>query len=167
MVGIERIRNSLTLNKPLYAGFAVLELSKLHMYKFHYRHVKQIYGERAELLFTDTDSLTYQIFTEDIYEDMKNHMELYDTSDYPPNHPLHSTMNKQKIGCLRDELSTELALQFIGLRAKMYSILSTQGEKKTAKGVSRTVIRKKVKHQNYKRCSIQQQSDKGGTTPYS
>ena len=58
--------------------------------------------------------------------------------------------NKKKIGCFKDELGSQLALEFVGLRAKMYSLLSTQGEKKTAKGVARAVIRKKVKHENYK-----------------
>ena len=56
-------RKEVVLNKPRYAGFTVLELSKLYMYDFHYNYVKPKYGDRAKLLFTDTDSLMYEIQT--------------------------------------------------------------------------------------------------------
>ena len=71
-VGLEAKRLSVTLDKPMYTGFTVLELSKLHMYDFHYNHMMKKYGlEKAKLLFTNTDSLTYQVMTENLYEDMK------------------------------------------------------------------------------------------------
>ena len=67
-VGVERRHNSVVLDKPIYTGFTVLELSKLHMYNFHYKVMMAKYGpEKAKLLFTDTDSLTYQIKTDDLY----------------------------------------------------------------------------------------------------
>ncbi|GBN22535.1 hypothetical protein AVEN_268168-1, partial [Araneus ventricosus] len=83
LVGVERVKKCLTLDKPIYVGFVILELSKLIMYNFHYNVMKKEYGDKAELLFTDTDSLTYEVETEDIYEDMFRHMDIYDTSDYP------------------------------------------------------------------------------------
>ena len=150
LVGVQRKKASVTLNKPLYVGFVVLELSKLHMYKFHYDYMKCTYGEKAHLLFTDTDSLTYHIETPDIYADMALHPELFDTSDYPQDHPLYSTENKKKIGCFKDELNSKPVYEFVGLRAKMYSLLSSEGEKKTAKGVSRSVVKRKITHENYK-----------------
>jgi hypothetical protein len=158
LVGVERRKNCILLNKPIYAGFTVLELSKLHMYRFHYDHVKTIYGPRAQLLFTDTDSLCYEIETEDVYADMERYKEEYDTSDYPPDHPLYCTANKKKIGCFKDELNSVLIKEFVGLRPKMYSILSQQGEKKTAKGVSKHVVRAKIRHEHYRTCLYELQS---------
>ncbi|KFM68525.1 hypothetical protein X975_13710, partial [Stegodyphus mimosarum] len=123
LVGIQRLKNCVSLNRPIYVGFVILELSKYHMYNFHYNHIKKQYGERAKLLFTDTDSLTYEILTEDVYRDMSFHMHLYDMSDYPKTHALYSISNKKKIGCFKDEMSSKAILEFIGLRAKMYSLL--------------------------------------------
>ncbi|GBM36635.1 hypothetical protein AVEN_221914-1 [Araneus ventricosus] len=76
---------------------------------------KKEYGEKAELLFTDTDSLTYEVETEDIYEDMSRHMVIYDTSYYPRDHFLYSESNKKKIGCFKDELHSKPIFEFIGL----------------------------------------------------
>ena len=61
---------TLTLNRPIYVGFSVLDLSKLHMSNFHYNHVKYPRHGQLRLLFTDTDSLAYDVQTEDIYRDM-------------------------------------------------------------------------------------------------
>ena len=70
------------------------------MYEFHYYHMKQKYpGDRLQLLFTDTDSLTYKIKTDDIYQDMEiDANEKYDFSAYPLDHPFFSNLNKKKIG---------------------------------------------------------------------
>ncbi|GBN10604.1 hypothetical protein AVEN_28749-1 [Araneus ventricosus] len=152
LVGVERVKKCLTLDKPIYVGFVILELSKLIMYNFHYNVMKKEYGDKAELLFTDTDSLTYEVETEDIYEDMSRHMDIYDTSDYPRDHFLFSESNKKKIGCFKDELHSKPIYEFIGLRPKMYSIKSERGEKKTAKGVARSVVERNVRHEDYRRC---------------
>ncbi|XP_054720146.1 uncharacterized protein LOC129229795 [Uloborus diversus] len=153
LVGVERVKTSILLNRPLYVGYTILELSKVLMTDFHYNHIVQVYGEKAELLFSDTDSLMYNIYTEDFYQDMKMNQHLYDTSDYPPTHPLYSTKNKKKIGCFKDEMNGCIIEEFVGLRAKMYSIKSEGGnEKKTAKGVARQVVAQKMKHADYLRC---------------
>ncbi|GBM47569.1 hypothetical protein AVEN_90276-1 [Araneus ventricosus] len=144
LVGVERVKKFLTLDKPIYVGFVILELSKLIMYNFHYNVMKKEYGDKAELLFTDTDLLTYEVETEDIYEDMSRHMDIYDTSDYPRDHFLFSESNKKKIGCFKDELHSKPIYEFIGLRPKMYSIKSERGEKKTAKGVARSVVERNL-----------------------
>ena len=123
LVGLEAQRSNVKLNKPIYTGFSVLELSKLHMYDFHYEHMMKKYGpSKAKLLFTDTDSLTYHITTDDIYKDMKADEHLYDTSDYDKEHFLHSTVNKKVIGKFKDETAGVPVIEFVGLRAKMYSI---------------------------------------------
>ena len=75
------------MNKPIYAGMCILDLSKLHMYDFHYNVIKRQYGNKAKLLFTDTDSLAYDIETPNVYADMQRNSHFYDTSDYPSDHP--------------------------------------------------------------------------------
>lgn len=152
LVGIHRTHKSLTLNRPIYTGFTVLELSKLLMYNFHYEVIKPQYAENAKLLFTDTDSLTYYIETEDLYQDFAAKSEYYDFSGYPRNHPLFSEVNKKVLGKFKDELDGTPVQEFCGLRPKMYSMLSTKGEKKTAKGICRSVVLKKVRHAQYREC---------------
>ena len=122
---------------PSTQGLHVLELSKLHMYNFHYGVMMSKYGpEKAKLLFTDTDSLTYQIQTDDLYKDMEHDLDLYDTSNYPREHPLYSVVNKKKIGKFKDETGGLPILEWVGLRAKMYSMVMGDGkEKKTGKGI--------------------------------
>ena len=154
LVGLEAIRTSIKLDKPIYTGFTVLELSKLHMYDFHYNHIMKTYGaHKAKLLFTDTDSLTYLIETKDVYQDMKKNQSLYDTSDYPQDHFLYSNTNKKVIGKFKDETSGLPISEWVGLRAKMYSMLTEDGkEKKTGKGIKKSVLKKEVRHQDYKDC---------------
>ena len=80
-VVIHEIKPVLTLNKPIYVGFSILDLSKLLMYEFHYKYIKS--KSDAKLLFTDTDSLVYKIKTEDVYEDFYQDKHLFEFSDYP------------------------------------------------------------------------------------
>jgi len=140
-------------NKPTIIGLAVLDLSKLIMYDFHYNTIQRKYGSAARLLFTDTDSLTYHITTPDFYADMAEMAEQLDTSDYPKAHPLHSDRNKKVIGKFKDETNGTPIKSFVGLRAKMYSI-HVPGAKKehkcTAKGVKRSAIAQ-LTHDDYKR----------------
>ena len=82
-VAIHKIKPVLRLNKPIYVGFSILDLSKLLMYGFHYKYIKNKFD--AILLFTNTDSLLYEIKTEDVYEDFYQNKDLFDFSDYPVN----------------------------------------------------------------------------------
>lgn len=156
-VGIEAKRTSIKLDKPIYTGFTVLELSKLHMYDFHYNHMMKKYGpQKAKLLFTDTDSLTYQVTTSDLYQDMKQDLHLYDTSNYPKEHPLYSEVNKKVIGKFKDETAGLPIVEWVGLRAKMYSIKLDDGkEKKTGKGIKKSVLQKEIRHQDFKDCLME------------
>lgn len=112
------------------------------MYNFHYNHMMRKYGpEKATLLFTDTDSLTYQVTTPDLYKDMESNLNLFDTSNYPPDHFLFSTVNKKKIGKFKDETGGLLIVEWVGLRAKMYSMKLDDGkEKNTGKGIKKCVL---------------------------
>ena len=145
----------LKLNKPIYVGMSILDLSKMLMYDFHYNYVKPKYTD-AKLLFTDTDSLCYKINTNDIYQDMKEDSIHFDTSDYAKDHFLHSNENKKVLGKMKDECAGTVVKEFVGLRPKMYSMLYGEKEKKTAKGVGRSYMRD-VKHSMYVKCLMENQ----------
>ncbi|GBN09915.1 hypothetical protein AVEN_188053-1, partial [Araneus ventricosus] len=122
LVSVQRHKTSLFLNRPIYVGFSILDISKILMYDFHYNFIKKTYVNRAKLLFTDTDSLCYHIHTEDVYKDISKHAELFDTANYPPNHLLFNLQNNKVLGKMKDELSGDIASEFVGLKAKMYSL---------------------------------------------
>ena len=90
---IKSKKSKVVLNKPIYCGFAILELSKLLMYNVHYYVIKKQYGNKAKLLFADTDSLCYEIKTKDIYDDMYKNKDLYDFSDYSDDHEYYISNN--------------------------------------------------------------------------
>ena len=81
LVLIRKNKMTLTLNKPVYTGMCILELSKVLMYEFDYDYIKNKYGNNSRLLFTDTDSLMYEIKTDDIYEDSSNDRKMFETFD--------------------------------------------------------------------------------------
>ena len=95
LAAIEVHKSRLVLHRPVYVGMSILDLSKTLMCDFYYGQLKNQYGDRCQLLYTDTDSLLLEIQTEDVYRDMVAHAGLYDTSDYPREHPLHSVENKR------------------------------------------------------------------------
>ncbi|XP_035234224.1 uncharacterized protein LOC118206056 [Stegodyphus dumicola] len=152
LVAVKMQIKTLTLNRPVYARFSILDISKTLMYQFHYDFMKMKYGKNVHLLFTDTDSLCYEISCQDFYHDMLKDLHMYDTSDYPTEHPLHSQANKKVIGKMKDELNGNIAIEFIGLKSKMYSLKTELFEKKTAKGVLKPVIQRDLKHEDYRNC---------------
>ena len=81
----------------------ILDVSKTLMYDFHHNYIKNKYGEKAKLLFTDTDSLTYEIEAEDVYQDFQNDKNKFDNSDYPESSPYFDKTNKKVIGKFKDE----------------------------------------------------------------
>ena len=106
------------------------------MYDFHHNYIKNNYGGKAKLLFTDTDSLTYEIETEDIYKDFWNDKNRFDNSAYPKDSPFFDNTNKKVIGKMKDEASGQIIKEFVGLRSKMYSYIKDNNqESKTAKGI--------------------------------
>ena len=88
LIAVHRKQTNVILNKPIYVGASILDLSKYYMYDFWYGHIKHKYGDRAKLCYTDMDSLIIEIKTEDVYADMIEDADLYDFSDYPKEHPL-------------------------------------------------------------------------------
>ena len=117
LVAIHLTKINMKLNRPIYCGFSILDNSKMLMYDFHYNYIQSKYGSNAKLLFTDTDSLCYEIKTDDIYQDMLTDKSLFDLSDYPTDSKFHSLENKKVIGKFKDETAMKPILEFVGLRA--------------------------------------------------
>ena len=82
LVAVHKIKETLTLDRPAYVGICILDLSKTLMYDFHYNYIKEMHGSKAELLFTDTDSLCYEMETGDAYKDFGVDKDKFDNSDY-------------------------------------------------------------------------------------
>ena len=87
---IKKQKPKIIVDRPIYLDFCILELSRITMYKFHYEEILSKYGSRAKLTYNDTNSFIYNIQTPDLYKDMADNMDAYDTSVYPVDHPLHS-----------------------------------------------------------------------------
>ena len=123
------------LNKPIYVGFTVLDVSKWKMCDFHYNFIKKNFN--AELLFTDTDSFTYEIKSENVYEEFFKWKDLFDFSNYSKDSKFFNDANKKVIGKMKDEFGGVIIDKFIGLKSKMYSMKKIDGkEYNTAKGVN-------------------------------
>ena len=151
LVAVHKIKETLTLNRPAYLGMCILDLSKTLMYDFHYNYIKKKYGDKAKLLFTDTDSLTYDIEAEDVYQDFWNDKDKFDNSDYPESSPYFDKTNKKVIGKFKDEAAGVPICEFVGLRSKMYNYTKdNQKGGKTAKGIKKNAIKKDIQHENYK-----------------
>ena len=138
LMAVHKVKETLTLNRPAYVGMCILDLSKMLMYDFHYNYIKKKHNNRARLLFTDTDSLTYEIEAEDLYKDFWNDKDMFDNSDYPESSPYHCNVNKKIIGKFKDEACGIPITEFIGLKSKMYCYVK-DNEKggRTAKGIKR------------------------------
>ena len=124
-MAVHKIKEVLTLNRPAYVGTCILDPSKTLMYDFHYNYIKKKYGYRAKLLFTDTDSLTYEIKAEDVYKDFWNDKDKFNNSDYPNESPYYCNSNKKVIGKFKDEACGVPITEFV-------------------------VIKNNVKHEDYK-----------------
>ena len=152
LVAVHKIKETLTLNRPAYVGMCILDLSKTLMYDFHYNYIKEKkYGDKARLLFTDTDSLTYEIEAEDVYQDFWDDKNKFDNSDYPESSPYFNKTNKKVIGKFKDEAAGVPICEFVGLKSKMYSYIKDNDEGgKTAKGIKKNIIKEVIQHENYK-----------------
>ena len=131
----------MTLNKPIYVGFSILDLSKLLIYKFHYKHIGSKFD--AKLLFADTDSLVYEINIEDFYEDFNQDKNLFDFSDYPLNSKTFDTVNGKVIGKMKDEIKGRIISEFVGLKSKVCSLIDIDDKEVTKR------VNKIVKHKEF------------------
>ena len=142
------------MNKPIYVGMSILDISKTLMYEFWYNYIKTKYGDKARLCYIYTDSFVIYIKTENFYKDIANDDERwFDTSNYDVNDErrLPIGRNKKVIGLFKDELGRKSMVEFVALRAKAYAyLMEDDSEYKKAKGTKKCVIKRELMFENYK-----------------
>ena len=153
---IEMKKTKVKMNKPIYLGLSILEISKTLMYEFWYDYMKPKYNNDVKLCYMDTNSFIMNSKTNDFYKDVANDVEnRFDTSNYEVNRPLPTGKNKKIIGLMKDELGRKIITEFVTLRPKTYSFLTDDGkEDKKAKGTKKCVIKKMIKFNDYKKCLL-------------
>ena len=157
LMGCEMAKIKVVMNKTVYLGQAILDLSMIVMYEFHYDYMVPKYGlEKLKLCHMDTDSLVYDIKTEDFYEDIANDVSArFDTSGYSKTdfRPLPIGLNKKVIGLVKDELGGKIMTEFMALRPKPYSYKVLDGsENKKCKGIKNCVVKKILTFEDYRTC---------------
>ena len=127
LMGCEMGKIEVVMNKPIYLGQAILDLSKIIMYEFHYDYMKPKYSDNLQLCYMDTDSLVYHIKTEDFYTDIAGDVPArFNTASYC-DRPLPIGVNKKVIGLMKDELGGAIMTEFIALGPKLYSFRKLDG----------------------------------------
>ena len=141
---IEMKKVKVKMNKLMYLGLSILEISKIIMYEFWYDYRKKKYGDMVKLRYMDTDSLIMNIKTKDFYKDIARDVEeRFDTSNYNVDRPLPNRKNKKVIGLMKDELGGGIITEFVALRPKTYSYMTDKFiEMKKAKGAKKCVIKR-------------------------
>src|SRR5690606_20385498 len=157
---IEMRKERVLMNMPIHIGFSILELSKLYMYQFYYDILKPHFGDKMQLLMTDTDSLLIHIKCKDIYKELKylqNKYNCFDFSEFDKNHFMYDDKNHKEIGKMAIELANCIITEFVGLKPKMYALkcispdnINKQSYKKVAKGIKKSNIKKELTFDTYK-----------------
>ena len=151
---IEMKKTEVKMNKPIYLGMSILDISKTLMYEFWYDYIKPKYQDKAKLCYMDTDSFIIYIKTEDFYDDFADDVEKwFDTSNYDDNvdRPLRKGMDNKVIGLMKDELGGKIMTEFVTFRPKTYSYLTDDGKNiKKAEKTNKCPIKKKLKFNDYK-----------------
>jgi len=147
-------KRKIKMNKSIFAGMVILDIAKTVLYDMHYNYIlNKFLPEKVELLFTDTNSLSYSIETSDIYEDiLPDAGDRFDCSEYPEKHKLFSTTNKKELGKWKDENSkTGPIRQFVGIRAKMYSVRCDDQKfnKVKVKGIVKAYREQRLRHKHF------------------
>ena len=149
---IEMNKVEVKINKPIYLGQAILDISKTLMYEFWYDYIKPKYRDKARLCYMDTDSFVIHIKTEDFYKDISNDVERwFDTSNYDKsdNRPLPIAKNEKVIGMFKDELGGKIMTEFCALRAKEYAYkLDDDTGKKRPKGTKKCIVKREITFKN-------------------
>ena len=141
LVAIRKSKVTLTLKKPAYIGMCTLEVRKVLMYEFHYDYIKNKYDNNSRLLFTLTESLMYEIITEDAYEDFSNDKEIFDFSNYSTKSKYYGNSNKLVVAKMKDETAGVAIENCFGFKPKIYSYLvDNNGEHKNTRGVNRNIV---------------------------
>ena len=158
LIAVKTRTTKVWMNKPVYVGMSILDLSKTLMFSFQYGYVKKKW-EKAEVLYSDTDSLVLNIETDDFFRDISGDVaEWFDTNDYAKDHPAVLEglpivkENKKKIGLMKDDCGGKIVTEWVALRPKLYSFLTETGEKQKAKGLKKSMKNKSLRHENFLKC---------------
>ena len=145
---IEMRKVKVKMNKPIYLGLSILDISKITMCEFWYDYVKIKYEDKARLCYMDTDNFVVNIKTKDFYKDISQDVnKRFDTSNYSFDRPL------KVIGLMKDELGGDIITEFVALRPKSYSYITNNFiEMKKAKGTKKCVVNKMLRFDDYKKC---------------
>ena len=157
LLPIEMEKTKVKMNKPIYLGLSILEISKTLMCEFWYDYMKPKYGDNVKLCYMDTDSFIMHIKTEDFYKDIVDDVEKkIDTSNYETNKPLPIGKNKKVLGLMKERLlGGKIMTEFVALRPKTYSYLIDDCEEdKKAKGTKKCVIKRRLKFSDYNDCLL-------------
>ena len=153
LMGCEMRKVKVVMKKPVYLGQAILDLSEIIRYEFHYNYTKPKF-KYPQLCYMDTDSLISNIKTEDFYADITDNVQTrFNISGYNPDHPLPVGLNKKVIGLMKEELGGAMMTEFVALRPKLYSYRKLDGsEDKKCKGIKKCVVKKTLTFEDYKTC---------------
>ena len=158
LIAVKMRKTKVWMNKPVYVGMSILDLSKTLMFSFQYEYVKKKW-EKAEVLYSNTDSLVLKIETDDFFADISGDVaEWFDTNEFAKDHPAVLgglpivKENKKKIGLMKDECGGKIVTMWVALRPKLYSFLTEDGEKQKAKGLKKSMKNKSLRHENFLKC---------------
>ena len=143
LVAIEMKKTKVKMNKPIYLGSSILDLSKISVYEFWYKYMKPKYVDNVKLCYMVTDSFIMHIKTQDFYKDIADNVEeRFDTSIYEVDRPLPKGKNKKVIGLMKDELGGKIMTELCALRPRTYSLLmDDDSEAKKTEGTKKCVIK--------------------------
>ena len=160
LMGCKMGKIKVVINKPVYLGGVILDLSKIVMYEFHYDYMRPKYGNNLKLCYMDTDSLVYHIRTKDFYADIADDVPMrFDTSSYCDRF-LPVGLNKKVIGLMEDKLRGAVMTEFVALRPKLYSFRKLDdGEDKKCKGIKKCIVKKTLTFDYYKNCLLGDSGD--------
>ena len=156
LLATEMRRIKINMNKPIYLGMTILDVSKIPMHEFLYDYLRPRYKENINLCYMDTDSFIFNVKTEDSYKDISNdNKQRFDTSNIQTNIPLKIRVNKKMLGMWKDILADFPMKEFIGIRPKSYAYLQDNGKiGKRAEGIKKCVTKKNLGFNGYKDCLI-------------
>lgn len=154
LAAVQFYKKKIVFNRPEIVGFAILDLSKVHMYWFHYDVMLVMYPKIPRpmiyLCYMDTDSFIYWITTDDRFKDMAKQLHLYDTSNFPKDHPIWSDQNYKVMGTFKDETGGDPIIEFCGLSPKSYEYRTlSKHDDMRAKGVQRCILKNTITPEDY------------------
>ena len=161
LVAVMKKPDFITLNKPTPTGFAILELSKLFMFRSYDKFRQQFGAKNLKLCFSDTDSFLFQVKCSNLIDKLKDMEHMFDFSKYDKDHVLYNNSRANHLFYFKDELKGQSAItDFIGLRPKCYAMKiknlnsKKEAQKKVCKGLKRTSIKNQLSFEDYEKCLI-------------